>query len=64
VSGPLHRQPLDGGTKRRYPAHVKTEAVRRVRVAREPVAVVARDLSVKAGSLYIWLRKADILDPV
>ncbi|UPG88196.1 transposase [Luteibacter aegosomaticola] len=41
---------------------MKTEAVRRVREARETVAAVARDLSVKAGSLYIWLRKADILD--
>lgn|GEM_PF-5738583 len=59
-----HWQPVRGGARRRYPADVKTEAVRRVRVAREPVAAVARDLSIKAGSLYIWLRKADILDPV
>jgi transposase-like protein len=60
--GPPEQPTREVGTKRRYPAHVKTEAVRRVREAREPVAAVARDLSIKAGSLYIWLRKADILD--
>ncbi|HEY4144388.1 transposase [Pinirhizobacter sp.] len=47
-------------TKKNYPETLKELAVARVVHGRERVALVCRDLDIKAGSLYLWLRKHDI----
>lgn len=61
-----HQAKAQGGDAptHRYPSALKTEAVRRVREARESVALVSRELGIKPGSLYLWLRKADVLESV
>jgi transposase-like protein len=59
---PLAREaPNRARTSQRYSAEIKAEAVKRVRHEYQSVSQVSRDLAVKAGSIYLWLRKADVL---
>ena len=43
-------------TRRKFPREYKIEAVRRVVEGGEPVAGAARDLGIRADTLYAWVR--------
>jgi transposase len=47
-------------TRRQYDPEFREGAVRIVRETRKPIAVVARDLDINAGTLANWVKKDQI----
>ena len=46
----------------RYPAEFRRRAVELARLHEKPIAQLASDLGVSDGTLYAWLKQADIDD--